>query len=294
MDLTHAARFFQKDVFDSYDFNALGWRERDFKGKLKFAPESFSVNDLATRKRMLYCAPQEPPTSTVIRCVQTQAVYLVEGTEHSLFNDVPYLQVYNLHTVVGAAELWRKAPTGPSNDPGWATNVKQQDTFADIGFDRTSTDQNDAVNQYGFYTLYLPSDCSAIPHDTVTLQGVQYFLFDVYWEQGLRVAKVTKKPDPRVNAVYTVVVEGAYNPATLSPSKTKTNYNVTLEIEPRITGELVDQSAVQDVIKVLINSAWIGVIPKLNDEITALGKTYVVTRINQNKSRDQWEILANV
>lgn len=294
MDITQAAKFFNQDQFDSYDFLSKSWVLNDFQGKIKYAPESFSVNDLASRKRMLFTAPDNPPTSSVVRCNKINQIFLVEGVQPGLFKDRPYLNVYNIHQTSGAAEIWRRAPAGPSNDPGWAINTKVEDTFSDAGFDRVPTDQADIVNQYGLYTLYFPSDSGVRAHDNVVLQGVTYFLFDVFVEQGLRVARATNKPDARRDIVYVVVTNTAYDPATLSPGQTRTNYNVTAQIEPVAIQESDDPNVLKDMIKILIDATWIGVVPKANDEVKVFGKTYRVEKISRNPILDQWELICCV
>ena len=294
MDIGQAANFFNKDRFDAYDFVSKLWDIGAVEGKLKYAPESFSVNDLATRKRMLFTVPGMSPNSSVIRAQNLDQIFLVEGEKGDLFNNEHYRSMYNLHQAMGAAEVWRRAPVGPANDPGWALSTKIEDTFADVGFDRVPTDQERVVHQYGLHTVYLPSDSQVARQDTVVLLGKIYFLFDVYQEQGLMVARATVRPDPRRNIIYRVITPGVYDPVTMTPGSTSTNYNVTAQIDPIDMSELSEMNILKDSIKVLIDVLWIGVTPKINDEIVALGKTYKVEKITQNTILDQWEIIACV
>jgi hypothetical protein len=290
MDITQAAKFFNQDQFDAYDFLSASWALKDFQGKIKYAPESFSVNDLASRKRMLFTAPDNPPTSSVVRVNKTNQIFLIEGNQPGLFKDTPYLNVYNVHECSGPAQIWRLAPTGPSNNPGWAANTKIEDTFSDAGFDRVPTDQESIVNQYGLYTLYFPSDSTVRQHDTVVLQGETYFLFDVFVEQGLKVARATNKPDPRRNIVYISVNATAYDPTTLTPGQTTVSYNITAQVEPTDMQETADVNVIKDSIKILIDSTWIGVVPKVNDKVQVFSKTYRVMKLTRNPILDQWEI----
>ncbi len=294
MDIRQTAGFFAQDQFDVFDLSSQNWILNDFQGKIRFAPESFTVNDLASRKRMLYTPIAKQPTSTIVRLNKTEQVYLVEGNQTDFYRDTPYMCVYNIHQARGAATIERRAPAGPSNNPGWAVTSVVEETYADIGFDRVAVDQDRIVNQYGLYTLFFASDSTVAPHDVITLEGNKYFLFDVYYELGLRVARATNKPDPRRDLVYVSVGTSVYNPATLSTTQVKTSYNVTAQVDPLGMAESSDPNLLRDAIKVLIDALWIGVAPKVNDEIQVFGKTYRVDIVSRNPILDQWELVCCV
>lgn len=294
MDLVQAASYFSDSGFDAYDFLANAWADNAFVGQMKYAPESFSINDLSSRKRMLFTAFANTPTSSVVRVHATGQVFMVEGRQVDLVHDTPYMNVYNVHEVLGPAQVWRNAPTGPSNDPGWAVNVQAEATFGDVILQRAATDEEQQVNQYGFYTVYLPHDSTAQDHDTVVLDGQTYYLFEVYWDQGLRAAKATNRPYSFRNIEYIKVVNGAYNPATLTAGKTETHYNITAQVDPLRLDEMPAGNIAHDAIKVLIFTSWIGVTPQVDDKIVVFGKTYLVKQISRNAILDQWELVASV
>lgn len=294
MDLRQVADRFQQDQMDAYDFSGTAWILNAFKGKIKFSPESFGVNDLSSKKRMLFTQATGRPQSSVIRNQVLNEIYLVENPQGDVLSGQQYQTVYNIHRAIGGAQLSRKQPLGPSDDPGWAINNQVQNTFADVEFQRVPMDQETTVNQYGLYIVYLPSNCPARDHDTVEVGGQTYYLFEVYADQGLKVARATNKPDLRRNIVYTVVTNTAYDPSILSPGKTQTNYNVTAQIEPIDIEDTSAGNLLKDAIKVLIDTAWIGVVPKVNDKLTFGGKIYVVAKITQNMILDQWVLIASV
>lgn len=293
MDLKGAAAFHLTDKFEGYDFEAADWDAAAFLGKLDYAPESFSINDLSTRKRMLMTAGIRP-TSSVVRACGTPAVYLVENAQYDIYRGSNYQRVYNVHEARGAAQIWRLAPTGSTGDPGWATNAKVQDTFADSIFQRVPMDQERTVNQYGLYTVYLPSDSPLHDKDTLVLGGVTYFIFEVFWDQGLRAARATNSPDMRQNIVYRVVTQGPYDPTQLKAPQTETAFNVTAQIEQLTDQETTQGNVADDKVRVLIDIAWIGVVPKMEDKIIWAGKTYRVKNIKRNMVQDQWELTACV
>src|SRR5882672_4566491 len=96
MDLSSAAAFHLTDDFEGYDFEVSDWDAGQFKGKLDYAPESFAINDLSTRKRMLM-TPGITPTASVIRACGTPAIYLVENAQYDLWRGTQYQRVYNVH-----------------------------------------------------------------------------------------------------------------------------------------------------------------------------------------------------
>lgn len=294
MDLARAAAFHASDKFDAFDFDAQTWLECQFEGKLGYAPEAFAINNLSSRKRMLFTAGKVQPPSSVIRLNEVAGVYLVEGRQGDSYRGGAYQNVYNLHEVAGTAQIWRAAPTGPNDDPGWAVNAKLQDTFADVLFQRVPMDQEQSVDQYGLYSLYLPSDAPLQDKDTVRLNGQTFFVFEVYKDQGLVSARATNKPDLRQNIVYVSITNGAYDPAQLKNPKTVRNYNVTAQVEQVKNQEVNASNVTRDVINVLVQRTWLAVTPKIDDEIQVFGKTYRIGNIKQNQIMDSWEITAAV
>ncbi len=293
MDIRQAASYFNSDSFDAYDKSDGVWMLNNFYGNLKYASESFTVNELGSRKRMLFTAPDKGPTTSVIRASQTEDIFMVNTQREGLFNNSRYINTMNVHQITGTAEIWRRAPTGPSNDPGWATNVKVEDTFYDANFGRGYTDQENNVDQLGLYTLYMPYDANIKLHDTVVTPERTFYLFDTYEEQGLKSALATDKPDPRIDAVYVKRTVGVYDPSFLVTPITVTNYNVTLQIKPFDLSEIAE-NVVTDAIKVLIDKDWIGVVPALNDQINVLSKTYTIVKVSQDIFLSQWVLECHV
>ena len=293
MDLRDAAAYFQQDPMDAYNFGVGAWSAAAFKGKIKHPVESFGVNDLTAKKRMLFTQPYSRPPSSVIRSPILGDIFLVENPTGAVTFGSEYQTVFNLHQAQPAL-LSRMLPAGPPNNPGWALQNFMQNTFADVAFQRVPANQETQVNQYGLYIIYMPSDCPATDHDTITVAGRTYFLFEVYSDQGLRVARATVMHDVRVNFVYVVVTEGAYNPATLTPGRTETRYNVTGQIIPFDQQDTSSGNLERDAIKVLIDKTWIGVVPQINDRLEYGGKTYRISKITQNVALDQWMLTASV
>lgn len=294
MDLARAAAYYSTTTLDAYNFATNQWDLAAFQGAIKAAPESVTINDLTAKKRMLFLAAGVRSPSSVIRMAASNDIFMVETRQSDIYNDSEYQAVFNLHEVTGVATIYRALPIGPTNDPGWAMNSAYATTFADSVFQRLPMDQVTAIRQYGLYILYFPADCPVQDHDSVNLNGVTYFLFETYRSEGLVSARCTSKADVRKNLVYIVVNPSAYNPATLTPGKSEVAYNVTAEVQPTDFQEIGSDNVVKDSIKVMIDTRWIGVIPKLNDKIVTGGKTYIVKQISQDLVFDQWNIMASV
>ena len=173
-------------------------------------------------------------------------------------------------------------------------NAAYATTFADAIFQRVPMDQQTQVNQYGLFTLYFPSDSLVQDHDTVNIDGLTFFIFETYRSEGLWAARATSKPDMRINIVYIAVGAAVYDPTQLKTVSTQTSYNITAQIQPTDLQEAGADNVVKDAITALIDRAWLGVIPKLNDKLVVGGKTYLVRNISQNMVRDQWQIIAVV
>jgi len=293
VDIRQAAAYFNDTRFDVYDFDTLNWGSENFRGNLKYAIESFSINNLSARKRMLFVEP-DAEVSPVFRISDNGAVFMLEGPQPDYIANTQYQKVYNVHEALGVATINRRAPAGLFSDPGWAVDSMVESTFGDYTFQRVTTDQDDQVNQYGLYTVFLPSNSGAIDHDSVTVGGKTFFLLEVYTDQGLICGRTTGRPDARVDLVYHSMGAAVYDPNTLTTVRSDTPFNVTAQIDPVKLDEITGGTVVHDAIKVLIDKTWIGVMPKLNDEIVWSGKRYRVTGITSNSLQDQWELMASV
>jgi hypothetical protein len=294
MDLAQSRRYFDAQVFDAYNFVGSSWNLAAFKGKLDLANPKVSLMNKGTRQRMLYVSPGQEPTSSVIRHAPTAQIFLV-GTQSKDDYKGAYLRdVIALHLVQNTAVLHRRAPVGPSNDPGFAVDAVIENTFADYEFRSDNEDQQNQINQWGSFNLFLPSSSSVREHDTLVIEGRTFYIFDVYNDSGTRGAHATDRPDDRVNFVYTVLTNTSYDPAQLKPVQTTTPYNVTGEITPYTQQQDSNEVINKTKIKVMIKVAWIGVVPKLNDLVTYLGQDYRVTKIAQNKLQDEWHLVAEV
>ena len=289
MDLRQAAKFFSTDKFDSYDFGTSSWNTSAFTAKIKYATESFTVNDLSSRKRVMFVPPNIDP-GQVVRLSASGQIFLVEKGQPSLIRDTAYLQVFNLHEVLSTATVYRSLPVGPSTDPGWAVRTLLENTFFDFTFDRVSLDQKHTVTQHGIYTLYLPSNSQVDQHDTVVANGRNFFDFDSYYEMGLRVVRATDRPDTRIDVVFMSSAR-SYDPSQSKVVESLSSYNVTAQVEPYLTQEGEAVNVVKDHMRLLVKDDWIGVIPSPDDKVQALGKLYRVKSVSRTISLDQWEII---
>jgi hypothetical protein len=294
MDLMRSRGYFDSASFDAYNFGASDWNLAAFKGKLDLANPKISLMDKGTRRRMLFVSPGQEPTSTVIRCAPTGQIFLIGQQSRDMLRGVYYRDVVSLHEALGAATINRRAPTGPSNNPGWAVSSLVESTFADYEMRSDNENQQDQVTQWGSFNITLPSDSTIQEHDTLTVGGRTFFIFEVYRDSGFAACRATDRPDDRYDIVYRSNAGSVYNTATLVAAPSYTDYNVTAQLTPFKDIETEDSATTREQLKVMIKGTWIGVTPKLQDAITYKGQKYIVTKVAQNMLQDEWHLVASV
>lgn len=294
MDILQAARFFDLQDFDTYNFVGSSWVLNAFKGQLKRADQFVSIWNRPTRKRMLFTAPDQVPSASVIRCPATGEIFLVGTTQKDSHANTQYRTITGLHMSAGTAVLKRRAPVGPSNDPGWAVQSTVITTFADAELRSVDEGQNYVVTNYGHFFLFLPKDTPAQLHDTLELDGKTYYILELYVDSGFLAARGTTMPDERTDLVYKTVGAPVYSPATQTNSPAVVSYNVTAKATLLKSDQLLPNEITLETIEVLIDEAFIGVEPKKNDQIVYLGKTYTVKEVSRNAILTEWKLRATV
>lgn len=289
MDIAQAAKFFDHPDFENYDFSSGTWIDA-FSGQLKLADKFTTIWNRPTRKRNLYTAPDSPPTSAVIRVIETGEIFMLGTGQHDVFQGGATRVVYGLHKTKGVATHRRLTPT-PGG--GWATNELVQVTFGDVELRSVNENQDVELQHYGHYFMFLPSNSTVEDGDTVELDGLVYTLLEVYPDSGLVAARVSAKPEERVNVVYTVVGPSVYDPNTRTNTPTLTPYNVTAKIEPLSESELQGEYS-NAAIKFMVESKFITVSPKINDRITYSGKTYKVMGVDRDSVSAEWSVFAAI
>lgn len=292
MDITKAAKFFDRQDFDSYDFGSESWSLAAFRGQLKSSDTFVSIWNRPTRKRMLYCAPGQTPDSTVIRVPTTGEVFMVGTAQKDSIINAAYRNVIGLHAARNVAQVWRKTPVVNVGVRGWAVNALVRNSFADIELRSVNETQDQELVNYGHFFMFMPSDENLQRHDTVILDGVTYYVLEVYPDSGYTAARCTSHPDERVDFVYKSKGVDTYNPATQAVSSTDVNYNVTGKITPMLSEDVSNQDILKEYVRVMLLDGFISFVPKVQDKLTYLGKTYTVEKVERNAILSEWYLTA--
>lgn len=292
MDMVQAARFFDLQNFDTYNFTSASWQLNAFQGQLKLADVFVSIWNRPTRKRMLYCNPDSLPNSTVVRVPNTQEIFLLGTGQADTHANAHYREVYGLHRSAGVAVLNRKTPVEVLGVRGWAVDATVQTTFGDVELRSVNENQDAELINYGHFFMFLPSNCPVVKHDTVTINGVVYYVLETYTDSGYSCCRVTSSPDERVNFTYTSKGVQAYNTATQTTSGSDTTYNVTGKVTPMLVEDIKDLDIQKDHIKLMLVDSFISFDPKVQDTLTFDGKTYTVERVQRDSLLQEWYLVA--
>lgn len=293
MDIFQTAKYFDSQSFDVWDFGTSSWLPEAIKGQLKKTDTFTEIWNRPTRKRLLTTAPGQEPNSPVVRVTDTGETFMV-GASHKDAWDGYYRFIAGLHLVAGTAEIHRRAPVGPANDPGWAVDQVVMTTFGDAELRSASENEEIQIEHYGSYFLFLPINTPLLRDDSVSINGRTYFVLEWYVDSGLICGRSTVEPDARVNVVYVSLGAETYDNATQTSSTPRNEYNVTGRFLPAKQEEGKDENVINNQIEFKILKSWIGVTPKVNDEIKFGGKTYRVIDISQNALQDEWYIQAQI
>lgn len=293
MDLRKSAQFFDRQEFDYYDFTAGAWVERAFKGQLKIADQFISMWNRATRKRMLSTQGEnESLVTPVVRVSDSTDVYMVGTFQRDYASNSYYRLTANIQHVKDTAVVRRRAPTGPSDDPGWAVNAVVTTTFGDFELRSADEDQDRHIKNYGSFFLFLPSNTDLQRQDTVDVGRTTFMVREVYPDSGYICARATIQPDDRIDVVFVSVGTAVYDTATQTVTSTDTTYNVTGKIVPEENSDNENSLVITNRLKFMILKSWIGVPPKTNDKIIFNARTFVVQRISMNSLRTEYIIWA--
>lgn len=300
MDIVKAAKYHDRQGFDTFNFNTQSWTPNAFYGQLKISDSFVSIWNRPTRKRMLTCAPDQAPASSLIRVASSGEIFMVGTLQYDSNTNVAYRVIGGLHKAAGPAVLKRKAPTGPANNPGWAVESTILNGYADAELRSVNENQDTEIENFGHYFLFMPKDTPAQLHDTITITDIQtnriktYYILELYVDSGYLCGRATAEPDERTNFVYQVIGPAVYNPATQTNTPVVTSYNVTGKVTMVGQEDLAQNEILSKTIKVMILESFIGPLPKINDKIVWNGNTYTVSWIERNANLTEWVLRAKI
>lgn len=292
MDLARTAAYFDRTLFENYDQSTNSWAGTFFHGQLKLADKFQTIYHRPTRKRMLYCAPGSEPTGSVVRVVETGETFMVGALQTDVHDDQHYRNVYALHRPRGQGTITRRVPVGPSNNPGWAVSQLLGTFWMDFEL-RSTNEKEDAIpSQRGSYFCTLPYGTDVQPGDLLFFEGKPYYALDDYIDSSLQFLRVAQHADPREDFVYrSRTLPDTYSGG--SVTRNFTNYNVTGRVGTSESRE-ADGPVIRKELMLKINEGWIGVTPKMDDEVTLWGSRYTVRRVIRDAEKQEWNLQVGI
>lgn len=291
MDIRQASVYFDTVQFQNYDFASETWTGSTFVAQFKESDDFLTIYNAPTRKRMLYCAPGQRPTSPVVRLLTTGEVFMVGALqEDTSFHNTHYRDVYSLHKPQAEAVIIRKTPEGPPSNPGWAIERVVQRTFADVQL--RSLDENDSnkVFTHGHMIVILPSNTTLEPHDVVRVSGQMgqdYFVLERYMDSFLVGARAVARGDDRSDIVYRQHTGDLY--VAQNNIKQYTNRNVTARIKYLGLDEGFEDLS-RNAIQAMVRADFLGVTPRIDDVLIHEGREYTAKNIVRDVSSSEWQI----
>lgn len=290
MDLFQATRYFDTLTFQDYDFASESWTGKTFTAQFKESDDFLTIYNAPTRKRMLYCDPSQRPDSPVIRVMTTGEVFIVGALQEDSMHETHYRDVFSLHKPTGTAEVIRRRPEGPPDNPGWAVERVVKRTFADVLLQSILVDERVTLYHHGIMTLILPRETPLEPHDVVRVDGPMgqdYFVLERFVEASMVACRAVARGDQRVNVLYRRFLTRTYTNQQSLP--VYDDRQVTLRVVP-ITKEEVFGDVTADSLKFMVETTFLGLVPTMDDVVQYHGRDYRITRIWHDPSVEEWHL----
>ena len=266
-------------------------------GRIDLTDRFLSNFNKPLRRRMLYSDPAEAkPASQVIRHPGTGDVYILGQTRGDAVEGSHYLNLTVCHLVTdtphgssGLATLYRKAPAGPPDNPGWLVEQQVGRAFTDLEF-RTSANEPEMYEEkIANFFAFLPAHVKLQEWDFLELHGERYRVVDTFADSGLSGLRVDREPDVRVDFVITGASSRVYD---------KANHRyVDTPVSANVTGVIVSEHGFStwaaestDYIDVSIEQEHIGFEPKPDMRLELDGYSRLVTSVSMPPLSRQYRL----
>lgn len=202
------------EKMEGYDVASNSFTPAAFSARIEITDRFLSNFNKPLRRRMLFSAPDTVfPASMTFRHPGTQQVYLIGQSRSDALAGDPHIQLSVCHLVTddgtgssGLAQLTRRAPAGPADNPGWLVTQTLDPTFLDLEF-RTSSNEVDSYEiKTGNYFGFVPASAGVKEWDYLTLHGKDFRVVDVFPDSGLLGLRVDLEPDTRID--FTLHITG--------------------------------------------------------------------------------------
>ena len=294
MDLAAAATYFCTTSLEAYVPASDTWLDEDLEGNIVPTDRFITIyNRPAHLRQLTYTVGASLPASGILRNPATGEIYLVGQTREDTRGGTVYVGTVLLHLVTGyagaKADLHRKAPVGPGNDPGFIVDSVVTKSYFDVELRSASEVDDQVASSRGEFLMWTAATVPLNPWDFVQINSDWYRVHQVYFDSGFQMARVFKEDDDRENLVYKRKTSG-YN-ADTGVAGGYTSYNITGLIDTSDLYRFDDAGIAPNEVDLRVLTGHIGLTPSVSDEFTsAAGITYSVTRVSKVGTRDEWVI----
>lgn len=287
------------EKFEIYDEETEKFVASDFVGRIGPTDRFLSIYNRPTRKRQLYVSPeQEIPPSLVIRHALTGAEYILGIGRMDARGDVdegnPYVTLCMLHDVSstgsGRARLYRRAPLGPPENPGWLVEQELAHTFLDLEFRTNASESGTLNNKIPNFYAWCPATISAQEWDYFELGGKRYRVVDSFMDAGMVGLRLDQEPDPRLDFVIQTK-EQVYDNIRHEWVDRLETYNVTGIIPRDEDISKWARTTAINTIDVVIKSEHIGFTPLPEMDILYQGRTRKIKNVTTQAGQKEFRLV---
>lgn len=298
MHLSKIAAFRITEPMQAWDPVTGNFTPDAFLGRIDLTDRFLSNFNKPLRRRMLFVRHGEQlPESRTVRHPGTSDVYLLGQSRSDAQGGSPYVSLVVCHLVTeepggsaGLAKLYRKAPVGPADDPGWLVESLVATGYADIEF-RTSATEADTLDvKVENYLCTMSRSIVAMENDRLELRGKNYRVVDTYADSGFSGLRIDEEEDPRVNFVIHVSGDRQYDKNTHEYVENRRSYNVTGQV-PGYRDFAPWASESEAYIDVVIEREHIGFIPVAGTcEVEIDGRRRGVRQVSTQAGERQYRL----
>lgn len=284
MDLRRVANKFETTAFDVFNETTLLWETGTLTGKVMPIDRFLSIFHRATRRRSIGISPSSAiPAHHTIREPLTGKAYIMGLIRGDVKDGAYYDRVGILHGVDVLGQVHRKAPVGPANDPGILVDSVIGSHYMDVELRSASESDEGVENFESHFFLTAPYHSDLMPWDFITYEGESYQVQVPYVDSGMRMARVVKRDDPRVDVVFHKKSgTSGYDPATQTVTTGIVDYQISGFFRgfglADVDGVAVSSGDVQFVVQ----TDHIGVYPTNQDQLTWRGNKYNIAAVQED------------
>jgi hypothetical protein len=269
MDLRKVAAFFETTEFDAYDESDNSWDACFLLGKVMPIESEVSNSNRNTRRALLGTDPLAVfPVSNTLRVLTSGDIYIVGDLRKDYQNSAAYDQSGLLHRSSTVGTINRRAPAGPSTDPGWLVETLISTHYMDIEL-RAVKEAGEQEQQFDKqYLIIMPLHAAPQQWDRINVGSYDHIVEAGYVDSGFKLARVANRLDPRKDFTYYSRGDTAsFNPSNGVVTSGLTPYNVTGFALDAKSGQVANTAAKSGTFTLVVDKTHIGVVPTSKDEV---------------------------